>query len=180
MVAVLQEAPAVAAVVTDARGAIRREIRARIKFGGDAPTISEAMANRLRADAALLEAFWRQALDAIVYVETMSVAASTRSLLRGGFRPALVDDLDVRSQAQVNQWNNWLEHSGDRYILLLDMTAGDLAVAMTERGKRVAAETRVIALHRALIAGLDDDQRVRDRFTAVDIERIWQGLAQEE
>ena len=66
----------------------------------------------------------------------------------------------------------WLEHVGDRHILLMRMNREDLVVAAAERQQRGDHEIGVATLWRAIADKLEGGQRVEERFTPEEIDQL--------
>ena len=70
------------------------------------------------------------------------------------------------------KWGQWLEHCGGRHLNLMTMTKADLEASATEREGRGRLELRLAAVWRTLAAGLKTGERVGDRFSEGEIDRI--------
>lgn len=144
--------------------------------GVQAAAVAEMIGQRLEDNPSLRLRWQNEQLLRSIYMADLEVVALTRSVAQLNRRPEIVDNLDKRAQTLIARWSGWLEHVGDHHVLLLDMTIDDLSVAIKERSQRIATEARVVRLETELGKGLAVGERVRDRFTVLDIERIWQSL----
>jgi aromatic ring-cleaving dioxygenase len=121
----------------------------------------------------LLTAFMRTSLYDIV----QHVVGSTRGLTLLGDTVVTEDGIDQRvSAARASRWDRWLEHVGDKHLRLMDMTREDVLQAITEREQRIESERSVVRILSAIYARLEGGQRVRERFTAAEIEQLRRSL----
>lgn len=76
-----------------------------------------------------------------------------------------------------NRWTRWLEHVDSRHVRLTDMTKADLLTAAKERRRRGDSEYELAALWEALAERLEGTERVGERFSVAEIERVRMSLA---
>ena len=155
---------------------IRDEIAGRTEV--KIPVITERVVERLLSDRELLSEYVRTNLGPIVYEEARRVVASSRELLLLGDHVVTRDNFKERAGELRRSWGGWLEHAGDRNVLLMEMDADDLQAAESERRKRGDAEHELADLWAALRARLKVDQRVKDVFTPEHIEAVRLSLRQ--
>lgn len=129
-------------------------------------------------DKAYLKALLIELLRPIVYAEAQEVLGQSRAKERVGKNKLIQMGDGVTSRESVRNSSNvmsrkWLEfkeHAGDRHILLMDMTADDLALAESERRKRADVDYGYANLWARLRTRLEDGQRVRDVWTPEEID----------
>jgi len=167
----------------------RAEIRARIRETVDddrvlivkAPEVKDQVSLWLREERPdLLENLLAEILDPMIYDEVTRVVAATR----GGKAIPLSDgqvvtkvQFDLMVQQKLNEkWGKWLENNGAYHVRLLVMTKSDLLAAAVQRERRARHEIVVATLWRRLAEGMDEGDKVGDRYTLEDIERLRQEI----
>lgn len=171
-----------------ARSRLKAFIRADIK--GKSEVDLAAVTNRavqfVKKDKALLKAVLLDLLRPMVYEEARLVIADSRegsdgvapttNLVQLGDEVVSRGVLRERAAKVGRKWLKFMEHAGSRYVLLMDMTADDLVLAEAERRNRGDAEYGYADLWAKLRTRLENGQRVRDVWTASEIESVRQSL----
>jgi hypothetical protein len=135
-----------------------------------------------------LKALLIDLLKPIVYEEAKRVIAQSRGLASESETTSnlvqLGDEVVSRGvlkerAAKIGQrWLKHMEHAGSRHVLLMDMTADDLLLAEQERRKRGDAEYGYADLWAKLRVRMESGQRVRDVWSAEEIEAARRSLNQ--
>jgi hypothetical protein len=120
---------------------------------------------RLEADPQFVAAFLSEYLPSAVYDVVQRMVAEQRQpkYRRKG------------EEVRRSRFMDWYEHAGDRNVRVLDMTREDLRLAAEEREMRGATEYRIAALWRRIAGKLKSGQTVGDRYTAEEIESMYEG-----
>ena len=143
------------------------------------PDLTDRAVEHFSKQKPFIRSFLAEQLRPIVYEQARIVLQDTR---RDGAPILLGDELVNREEfkrratAIASKWSQWIEHSGDRHIRLLDMTRADLLAAAEERYQRGQREMGLARLWRKLAAGLGDGEVVRERFTPEQIEEVLAAL----
>lgn len=172
-----------------ARATLRTFIRGEIKGKSevDLGKVTNRAIRYVTKDKTLLKAVLLELLRPMVYEEARLVIAHSRE---GGDAPSepsnnlvqLGDEvvsrgvLRERAAKVGRKWLQFMEHAGSRYVLLLDMTADDLALAEAERRKRGDTEYGYADLWAKLRARLENGQKVRDVWSVEEIEAARKSL----
>lgn len=159
---------------------IRREIKGKSEV--DLAQVTNRSIRYVTKDKTLLKAVLLELLRPMVYEEARLVIADSRE---GGDAPVPTNNLvqlgdEVVSRGALREraakvgrkWLAFMEHAGSRYVLLMDMTADDLALAEAERRKRGDAEYGYADLWAKLRTRLESGQRVRDVWSTEEIEAV--------
>jgi hypothetical protein len=120
---------------------------------------------QLEADPQFVAAFLSEYLPSAVYDVVQRLVAEQRQpkYRRKG------------ESIRPSRFYEWYEHAGDRNIRVLDMTRDDLRLAAEEREQRGATELRLARFWRSLASKLKSGQTVGDRYTAEQIEAMYEG-----
>lgn len=135
--------------------------------------LTDQAVQEIASDPEWLTAILAESVRPLVYDIARRVVADTR-----GAAVVLGDEVVTRAILQARagvlalKWSGWLEHVGDRHVALMDMTAVDLRAAAGERRKRATSELQIASMFDSLAIRLNGDQRVRDLFTAEDLDSI--------
>lgn len=157
-----------------ARARLRMWIREEIKDRAEVSikeVQSKAIASILK-DRAFLKAVVVELLSPLIYEEIRLVVGQSREHLVLGGDVVTRQGLSERASKLRRSWGDWLEHAGSRHVLLMEMTPDDLEAAEAERRKRGDTEYELADLWAELRSKLKPDQRVKDVFTADEIERV--------
>lgn len=135
------------------------------------------LVNRAIENFASNEEFVRQlfteAFHDIVYAEVQAVIAETRIIRVPGYT-FTQEELSKRV-AKHSVFKNWLEHSGERHIRVMDMTKEDLLVAASERESRGERELKLANLWRSIAGELNNGEKVSTKFTSEDLDQLYAG-----
>lgn len=157
------------------RSEVRAWVRAQLDGQGEVrlPELARAAIAHFEADAAFVAAFLAELLTPIVYEEVQRVVAETRGR-RFVLGEVVTDREGVAARARVlrSRWAIWLEHVGDRHVLLREMDRADCLAAAAERGEREATEGAYRLFFEALARGLGLGARVKDRYTDADLDEF--------
>lgn len=130
-------------------------------------------------DRAYLKALLVELLRPIVYAEAIKVVSRTRGpsgLVQLGDEIVKRSVLTERADRLGRKWAGFMEHAGSRHVLLLDMTADDLALAEAERRQRGDIEHGFATLWAKLRTRLEPGQRVRDVWSVQEIEEAFRSI----
>lgn len=161
---------------------IRGEIKGKSEV--DLGVLTTRAIRYVTKDKVLLKAMLSELLRPMVYEEARLVIADSRGEVGAGSDPTtnlvqLGDEVVSRGVLRERAGRTWLqfmEHAGSRYVLLMDMTADDLTLAEAERRKRGDTEYGYADLWAKLRTRLENGQRVRDVWTAQEIEAARKAL----
>lgn len=141
-----------------------------------------------KENRSLAQALLAEFLRPWVYEEALRVVSESRAEARTNPSTAphqliqLGDTIVSRSAVTrraatlERYWLGFREHAGDRHVLLMDMTSADLALAEAERRKRADTDTEHADLWAKLRTRLENGQRVRDVWSAQEIEAARQAI----
>jgi hypothetical protein len=124
----------------------------------------------------LLQVVAKELLRGLIYEEIRLVVAESRGVAGRDGSVLLGDDLVTRERLKERSlklsraWDEWLEHAGDRHILVMEMDANDLQLAEDERRARGDVEYELADLWATLRGRLAPGQKVRDVWTVAEIE----------
>lgn len=171
------------------RSQLREFIREEIKGKSEVSLIdvTKRAVRFVAKDKDLLKAVLLELLRPMVYEEARLLVATSRetpkqasgepnNLVQLGDMVVSRGALKERAQKWSKKWLQFREHAGDRHVLLLDMTASDLALAEEERRKRGDSEHEYADLWAKLRARLEHGQTVRSVWTAEEIEAAYQAV----
>lgn len=149
------------------------------------PALSQKAIEVFSQQPVFIRSLLEEMLPSMVYDLAKSVVSGTRN--NGDERQFIAGDSVMTQQAikergrQISsRWKNFLEHTGDRHVRLLDMTKSDLLQAAQERRQRGLTELRYANLWEELASKLKDNQKVGDKFTEEQIERMNQRINNDE
>lgn len=172
-----------------ARAQLRTFIRGEIKGKSEVELVK--VTNRavrfVAKDKALLKAVLLELLRPMVYEEARLLIADSRNFDKVADAPTtnlvqLGDEvvsrgvLKKRAASVGKRWLTFMEHAGSRYLLVMDMTDDDLALAEAERRNRGDVEHGYADLWAKLRTRMERGQRVRDVWSAEEIEAVRQSL----
>lgn len=126
-------------------------------------------------DAKFVKAFMQEMFRPMMREIVVSVMKSTRGASN---IVVLGDDVMTKDESKrlaskmANRWTNWLEHVGEQHVRVFDMTKTDLKIAANERRRRGSVEYELADLWDALAERLEGNERVGERFSAHEIERV--------
>lgn len=167
------------------RAQLAQWIRAEIdgKSSVELPQLADAALEMFAADQQFVRDFMAEMMRPMVYEIARQVMKSTRpkgDVIELGDTLMSRDDFKAQSKKAAARWRTWLEHAGTKHIRLMEMTRTDLTAAADERRKRGDAEYELANLWDALAERLEGNERVSERFTADEIERVRMALANTE
>lgn len=165
-----------------ARSRIREIVRNRIEAEDEIslPELTDALVTLLRGDEQFMDEFVAEALRSEVYAQVSAAVAGSRRLVQVGDFAMTSEAIEKRAQAFASRFLGWFEHSGARHVRLMDMTREDLLTSASERRKRGQREYSIAALWTQLASGLEGGQRVEERFTAAEIEALYERIERAE
>jgi len=161
---------------------VRVEIDGKSSF--KIPDIVSSAEKTFGEDASFLRSFARDTLRARFYKEVQGVVAEARrGLVRvgGTFVSAekVGEAATSASRAVWGRWERCFEHVGGKHMLVLDMNAKDLTTAETERFEAAEQHARWARFFAEIRKGVKRGKKVRDCFTAADLNDIWNRVAGE-
>jgi hypothetical protein len=125
-------------------------------------------------DDQFLRAYAREMLRTSLYELVQQVVGSTRSLIDFSGNVLSEEEFLRRQKHFASRFLNWMEHTGEQHVRVMDMTRIDLLRAAEERRRRGLAEIRLATFWEKLASGLDGAQTVRERFTIHEIEDLFE------
>jgi hypothetical protein len=135
------------------------------------PTVVDEATDHFSRDAAFLRRFAATMLRQVIY----EVAVATIGTLRHPVNVRPGRAAVPTSEVAAGVWGRWetqLEHVGDMYVPLLDLTKETGRVAVAERRKRADAEERMASLIERLISPLRRNQTIRGYWKPQEVERL--------
>lgn len=159
------------------RAQLAQWIRAEIdgKSTVELPALADAAVEAFATDQQFVRDFMAEMMRPMVYEVAKQVMKSTRpkgDIIDLGDKLMERSEFKEQSKKAGARWRTWLEHSGTKHIRLMEMTRADLKAAADERRKRGDAEYELANLWDALAERLEGNERVSERFTADEIERV--------
>lgn len=106
----------------------------------------------------------------LLYSMVQEVVAATREVRFAGVTFARKTKAGGE---QVSVFARWMEHAGDRHYLLLDMTKDQVMAAAAERKGREEYQGKRRMLLEQLASTMKPNERVRERWTTLEIEQRW-------
>lgn len=131
----------------DARQVLRDFIRSQRANRPEikAPDLREAALEEFGRNDELMIKLGQQMLDVLIYQLALEVVGEGRKP-EPSFMPRRDSDspeeLRKRLDKLTHRYSIWYEHAGDRHVSLLRMTKVDLRLAIDERSRRIAVESR--------------------------------------
>lgn len=169
-----------------ARSKLKAFIREQIKGKSevDLAQVTDQVLRHVVKDRTYLKAVLLELLRPMVYEEARLVIADSRESSDAGSGSTnnlvqLGDEVVSRGvlrERSSRKWLQFMEHAGSRYVRLMDMTADDLTLAEAERRNRGDAEYGYADLWAKLRTRLENGQRVRDVWSAQEIEIVRKSL----
>lgn len=132
------------------------------------PALLDDTVEFVQANRRLCAALLRELLRDVVYDQVQRTVATTRPdlMLLG---EDLVGKQDLIEAAGV-RWGRWFEHTRTRHVIALEMTRDDCLEAAAQRLLAAERHLALGRLWRSVATELDEDQRVRDRFSPAELE----------
>ena len=143
------------------------------------PTLRDAAITAFKNDGKFLAQLGREYLAETVYEAIRRCIGRSRLVVLGDVA-ATKDAVTERAAKLASRWDGWWEHSGERHVQLLEMTRDDLLAAAEERERRGRHELFLARLWRHLAERLENGDRVRDQFTADQIDQAAAELRKDE
>lgn len=146
------------------------------------PDLTDRAVQYVAKNRALLRSVLQELLRPLVYEEARLAVSKSRGGPPEARMVQLGDDLvnrealSSRARRMSRKWLEFTEHAGARHVLLMDMTADDLTLAESERRARGDVEYGYANLWAKLRGRLEPGQRVRDVWTAEEIETAHRSL----
>ena len=161
-----------------ARAKIRDVVRLRIQGADEIslPTITDSVVALLMQDDDFVAEFMRTTLRSEVYQQVAAVVAATRDLSIVGDTAMSEGAVKRKANEFASRFLGWYEHAGDRHVQVMEMTREDLIVAAAERRQRGDREFRLANLWTRLADSLEGGQKVSERFTAEQVEALYQNI----
>lgn len=141
----------------------------------DRSALVDAAVEHFAKDPAFVSAFLAQMLRPMIYEIAKQVMKRDRpgEMIRELGAEIMADgEFKKRAKERASRWRDWLEHSGGTHIRLMEMTKADLQRAAAERRQRGDVEYAYAELWDALSVRLEGNEKVKERFTADEIERV--------
>lgn len=141
------------------------------------PSLANKAVRHFSKDQVFVQAFLTENLREMIYELAGNTVRATH--IRMGDQLVTPAEVEERAEKLTRKsgWESWLEHTGTRHVRLMEMTADDLAGAILQRQKRVDTEVGIINLWSAIKMQLEPGEKVGDRFTTADIDRIKASLS---
>lgn len=167
-----------------ARAQLRAWIQDQMKGESEVnlPNLTDRAVKFVAGNRKLRDALLRDFLRPMVYEQARIVVQESRGVPPAEQMIQLGDDLvsrdalSGRARRMSRKWLQFTEHAGDRHVLLMDMTAEDLARAESERRARGDVEYGYANLWAKLRTRLEPGQVVRDVWSADEIEQAHRSL----
>lgn len=143
--------------------------------------LTDIAVDHFSSDAKFVKAFMQEMFRPMMREIVVSVMKSTRgasNIVALGDEVMTKDEAKQRANKMVNRWTSWLEHVGEQHIRVFDMTKTDLKIAANERRRRGSVEYELAELWEALAERLEGNERVGERFSAHEIERVRASIAE--
>ena len=161
------------------------------------PELTSEAIRHFRSEPAFIDDLLVELLRPAVYRVLQQTVAESRKPHRMTNAPPDMSRQDRLALARARRWDTWLERvrlhdtsattiSPNAVIrlawghrLLMDLTKADLLEAASERLRQVETSARCARLFEQMAGHMDDGQRVRDVFSAAQIERLYETIQQE-
>ena len=118
--------------------------------------------------------FLRRFADAYLYAVLYEAGLKFLSQHRGPLSLAFTGGkLGAVAESIWGRWESHLEHAGDQYIPLPELTRSLARVAIAERQARADVEGRMAAFLERLTVPLKRNQRVRDYWQPAQIQEVY-------
>lgn len=132
------------------------------------PALLDDAVEFVQANKGLNAALLRELMRDTVYEQVQRTVATTRPdlMLLG---EDLVGKDELIASASV-RWGRWFEHTRTRHVIALEMTRQDCEEAAAQRMLAAERHLALGRLWRSVASDLDEDQRVGQRFTPVELE----------
>lgn len=146
------------------------------------PAITDMAVRWMSEDPERMNRCLEELIRPIVYEMVQKIVSETR-------RPGIIvlgdsvhtkEALQQKAQAMRSRWTTHMEHSGDRHVRLMEASKMDLFQAANERYALAAANRAYGDLWVKMASAMEDGQKVRDRFTAADIDSMFRAITGEE
>ena len=137
------------------------------------PALADAVTDHFQQDANFLRRFAADYLRRAVYDVAIEVIAGRRQPVDVAVSMNRMTDA---APSVWGRWENQLEHVGDSYVCLLDLTRESGAVAIAERRKRAEGEERMAALIERLITPLKQNQKIRSYWKPQQVQAVAEEL----
>lgn len=154
-----------------------QEVALGIESGGSVsiPALTNLITERLVSEPKLLRSYLKESLRSIIYDAVQRKVARSRTHILFQEEVIARNELQAKMPSRP-RWGAWLEHVGDRHVLLMQMTRADLEAAAQEREARGGFEYRTAALWRKIGSDLRPGQQVRDVFSEQRIAALAESL----
>ena len=127
-----------------------------------------------RKNKALRAALADQLLRQAVYQEAAKVVGWARTRPLNGDTPLTEEEFEEKTTRFANRFLLWREHVGDKHIRLMKFDREHLLTAALIRERSGQHDLVLARLWREMADGMEGGQTVEDRFTAEEIEAIYQ------
>jgi hypothetical protein len=141
--------------------------------------VREQLKAEIMSDTDWVEDMLDESLNPVLYDLATNAVHGTRQgiFLVVGDEIMRRDEFRRRARGQASRWMGWMEHVGDRFIRLGDMTRRDLLLAAQERRRRADREYKIADLWEKLAAGLAEEQRVGEVYTIDQIQEVAEAIS---
>ena len=138
------------------------------------PVIADEVTSHFMGDANFLRRFARSYLRKAVYELGVFLIGERRR----GDRVVSTATLQDVAPSVWGRWEHQMEHAGDIYISLLDLTRQTGQVVVAERRARAESEERVATFIERLIAPLTGNQKIRNHWKPLQVDKMAEELQQ--
>jgi len=132
------------------------------------PEIASGAATAMLSDTSFVAGPITDLVRLMAYEEASRYVQTTHRGVIGMGDEAVTKEA-FAERVKQSSFVNWVEHSGDRNLRLMDMDADDCKAAADVRFQRARTETARGRLLMALAKSLKDGERVGDKFTPEEI-----------
>jgi hypothetical protein len=160
-----------------AKAEIRRWIRQRLREETEIklPELAKEAELYFLADSFFTTKLIKETLTSLIYELVQALVGETRYLVG----EEVVDREGIKERARAHPvFEAWMEHANDRHIRFMEMTREQVLKAAEERERRGWHELQLGTLFRGVAAQLEEGEQVKDRFTAQEIDDMWQEMAE--
>lgn len=135
--------------------------------------VAEKALAHFKRDRVFMETFAEESLGLLVKTIVGDTVRSTHVAMGEEFLTRQA--IDDRATA-MPVFSKWLEHSGDRHVIYMEMNREDLLQAASERETQGLTQLAIAKLNRTVARKLGLEQRVKDVFTPAEIEELYKGI----
>lgn len=158
------------------RSELRAWLRDAIKDAEEVhlPSLTESAMSWFGTQDGLREALSEQLLRQAVYQEAQGVVGLARSRTMHNGEALTEEEFEKKRSRFATRFLSWYEHVGDKHVRLMDADRTYLLAAAKLRRDRGVHELHLAVLFEEMADGLEGGQKVADRFSAEEIEAMFQ------